>query len=327
MRAVSRPWTRPRAVAGAVIASVLLVTGCGSTGTDAETASPAPAAVASAGAITQEQVTALIDLTAAAVEKDAPVTLAAINAGEAPYVDPSDPDLYAFVYDTGVTLVATPDDAVRGENMHGRTDAAGKPFRDEIVAVALEDGSGSVSYLYTEPDQAGLFVKSTSFRLATGSDGEQYVVCAGRYVGPASTPDAAAGIASTAEVQEFVEKAVAYAGANGKDAALAAFTAPGGEFHDGELYIYAYDFDGNVIAHGGDASLVGQNLMDMQDPDGLPVIQRLTALAESGSGWLVYQWPNPQDEDVIESKVGYVMKVDDEWFLGSGTYAPLTVAE
>jgi hypothetical protein len=30
---------------------------------------------------------------------------------------------------------------------------------------------------------------------------------------------------------------------------------------------------------------------------------------------------------VIESKVGYVVKVDDEWFLGSGTYAPLTVEE
>lgn len=211
--------------------------------------------------------------------------------------------------------------------MHGRTDAGGKPFRDDLVAGALEDGSGSVTYLYTEPDKKGLFVKSTSYRLVTGSDGEQYVACAGRYVGPASLPDAAAGSATTADVQAFVEKAVAYAKANGKDEALAAFTAPGGEFHDGELYIFAYDFDGNVIAHGGDETLVGKNLMDLQDPDGLPVIQKLTALAESGSGWLVYQWPNPQDENVIESKVGYVAKVDDGWFVGSGTYAPLATEE
>ena len=128
-------------------------------------------------------------------------------------------------------------------------------------------------------------------------------------------------------MQAFVEKAVAYAGTNGKDAALTAFTAPGGEFHEGELYIYAYDFNGTVIAHGGDPKLVGKNLIDMKDPNGVPVISELVSLAKTGSGWLEYTWPNPANGNKEEPKLGYVEKVDDTWFLGSGTYGPAAVTQ
>lgn len=138
----------------------------------------------------------------------------------------------------------------------------------------------------------------------------------------ASAPSQSPGSppATRAEVRTFVEKAVAYAKANGKQAALQAFTQPGGEFHDGDLYIYAYDFNGTVIAHGGDPNLVGQNLINMKDPNGVPVIQELVALAKQGSGWLEYMWANPVDGNAVEPKLGFVMKVDDQWFLGSGTY-------
>jgi len=128
-----------------------------------------------------------------------------------------------------------------------------------------------------------------------------------------------------ADVQAFVEKAVDYARTHEKDEALTAFTASGGEFHQGELYIYAYDFDGTVIAHGGDPALVGRDLIGMKDPNGVPVIKELVRLAEQGSGWLYYTWPNPEHGDRQEPKLGYVMKVDDEWFVGSGTYGPAAV--
>ena len=137
---------------------------------------------------------------------------------------------------------------------------------------------------------------------------------------PAATDDP-----TQADVQAFVERAVAFAKANGKEAALAAFTAPGGEFHQGQLYIYAYDFSGTVIAHGGDSSLVGKNLIDMTDPKGVHVIQELVRLARGGGGWLYYTWPNPQHNNAQEPKLGYVEKIDDTWFLGSGTYGAAAV--
>jgi cytochrome c len=153
---------------------------------------------------------------------------------------------------------------------------------------------------------------------APGTDGTQ---------APASVSTATpvAGQPKRAEVQAFVDEAVAYSKASGKDAALKAFTDPGGEFHKGELYIYAYDFNGTVIAHGGDPTLVGRNLIDMKDANGVRVIAELVRLAKTGSGWLNYVWPNPANGNKQEPKLGYVAKVDDTWFLGSGTYGPAAV--
>ena len=122
------------------------------------------------------------------------------------------------------------------------------------------------------------------------------------------------------EVVAFVDEAVDYAKKNGKEKALAEFTDQAGEFQRGELYLYAYDFSGNVLAHGGDPTLVNQNLIDYEDPNGVKVIQKLVEIAQNnGSGWLSYTWENPETGKQ-ESKLGYVVKVDDTWFLGSGTY-------
>ena len=137
---------------------------------------------------------------------------------------------------------------------------------------------------------------------------------------PSPLPSAAAADPTRVDVQAFVEQAVAYARSSGRAAALATFTAPGGDFHQGQLYIFAYDFTGTVLAHGGDATLVGKNLIDLKDTNGVLVIRELVRLAETGSGWLDYTWPNPQHASAQEPKLGYVMKVDDGWFLGSGTY-------
>lgn len=120
-------------------------------------------------------------------------------------------------------------------------------------------------------------------------------------------------------VTPFVEEAVAYARANGKEGALAEFSDPDGSFKRGELYIYAYDFEGNVLGHGGDQTLIGKSLIDYTDPNGVKVIQGLIAVAETGQGWFTYTWNNPQTGKQ-EMKLGYVMKVDDTWWLGSGTY-------
>ena len=144
--------------------------------------------------------------------------------------------------------------------------------------------------------------------------------------GDMASPSSAAAAPTQGDVQAFVKEAVAYARAHGKEAALEAFTQPGGEFHRGQLYIYAYDFEGTVIAHGGDANLVGRDLLGMTDPNGVKVIQELVRLAEGGGGWLHYTWPNPANGNQQESKLGYVLKVDDDWFLGSGTYGAAATA-
>jgi signal transduction histidine kinase len=138
--------------------------------------------------------------------------------------------------------------------------------------------------------------------------------------GPADDIEEAGSSTTEQVVEQFVDEALEYARENGKEKALAEFTDQSGEFKRGELYIYAYDYDGNVLAHGGDPSLVGQDLIDYEDPEGVKVIRGLIEIArDQGAGWLSYTWENPETGEQ-EPKRGYVVDVDGTWFLGSGTY-------
>ncbi len=125
------------------------------------------------------------------------------------------------------------------------------------------------------------------------------------------------------DIVAFVKKAVEYAKVNGKEQALKEFMNKNGDFIKEDLYIYAYDFNGTVISHGGQAELVGKNLIEMKDSNGVEVIKELIKLAKKGQGWLKYIWPNPAHGQEKEDKFGFVMKVDDNWWLGSGYYRSL----
>ncbi|GEM_PF-2535135 len=138
---------------------------------------------------------------------------------------------------------------------------------------------------------------------------------------PSPSASATGAAVSKDDVVAFVNKAVAYAEKNGKEAALAAFNDPHGEFQVGELYIFAYDFSGKNLAHY-DQSLVGKNLIDLKDPNGKPIIRDFVDIAKNGSGWLSYVWANPAHDNRPEAKIGYITRVDDDWLLGAGTYGP-----
>ncbi len=132
--------------------------------------------------ITEDMAINLVNRTVGDLRTDAAGTIQKINQGQAPYKDPDNSALYAFVYNTQVVMVAhATNPLLVGVSFAGKTDVAGKPFRDEIVQGALSNGNGWVDYIYTKADQSGLYYKSTYYQLVEGSDSEQYVVCAGRF--------------------------------------------------------------------------------------------------------------------------------------------------
>ncbi|HNQ26135.1 MAG TPA: transporter substrate-binding domain-containing protein [Methanoregulaceae archaeon] len=128
----------------------------------------------------EAEVINLVNMTVTAMEKDAPGTIRRINAGEAPYRDPVTPTLYPFIFDRNVTLVAQAVNPGQvGTNLHGKTDVTGTPFRDRIVTGALQNGSGWEEYVYMNPTDAGLYYKTSYYRIAEGSDGMTYIVGSG----------------------------------------------------------------------------------------------------------------------------------------------------
>lgn len=134
-------------------------------------------------------------------------------------------------------------------------------------------------------------------------------------------PAYAADKGSSNEAMAMVKKAAALIKSDGKEKAFAAFSDPANkDFHDRDLYIYAYDMNGVALAHGVNPKMVGKNLLDMKDNEGKAMIQEMVKVAKSkGNGWVDFKWPNPVTK-AIEAKSGYVEKVDDTMFVGSGIY-------
>ena len=127
---------------------------------------------------------------------------------------------------------------------------------------------------------------------------------------------------SRKQMVKFVEEAAAYVKQAGKEAALKEFSKSDGKFvrANGELYIYAYDFNCVCLAHGYTPTLVGRNLTDKKDSAGLFIIQKLRdTAAKDGKGFVEYGWNDPATGKEGR-KLGYVLKVDETLWLGSGIY-------
>jgi signal transduction histidine kinase len=119
--------------------------------------------------------------------------------------------------------------------------------------------------------------------------------------------------ATAAEATAMVKKGVAAIKAGGKDhdKLYSEITAKDSKWADRDLYLVVYGLDGSVRAHGANAKLVGNNLMDMLDIDGKPYIKERIDLAKSkGSFWQDYKFTNPTTKK-IEPKSMYCEKVED----------------
>lgn len=119
--------------------------------------------------------------------------------------------------------------------------------------------------------------------------------------------------ATAAEATAMVKKGVAAIKASGKDhdKLFTEVTAKDAKWADRDLYLVVYGMDGTVKAHGANAKLVGNNLMDMLDIDGKPYIKERIDLAKSkGSFWQDYKFTNPTSKK-IEPKSMYCEKVDE----------------
>lgn len=88
----------------------------------------------------------------------------------------------------------------------------------------------------------------------------------------------------------------------------------------GDGYFFAYDMEGTSIMHPKQPWRVGENWWDVQDADGVYLIQELVAAAQNGGGFVSYQWEQPTTGQVSQ-KISYAVKVDRfDWMIGTGVY-------
>ncbi|MCH8619998.1 cache domain-containing protein [Undibacterium sp. TS12] len=124
------------------------------------------------------------------------------------------------------------------------------------------------------------------------------------------------------EAIALVKKAAAYLKENGKEKAYAEFNNPSGQFVNKDLYVFVYNTNGDGInrAHGANAKMVGKNLLELKDADGMPIVKSFLDVANSktGHGWVDYKWPNPTTKQ-MEPKSTYIERVGDV-LIGCGIY-------
>jgi signal transduction histidine kinase len=113
------------------------------------------------------------------------------------------------------------------------------------------------------------------------------------------------------DAKALVKRAAAYVKYQGKQKALAEISTPKGMFDKGELYVFAYDLQGVMVAHPKNPALIGQNLLNVPDTEGKLFRKEIVEKAKShGSGWVDYVYLNPETNRQ-EHKTTYFQKVDD----------------
>jgi hypothetical protein len=123
------------------------------------------------------------------------------------------------------------------------------------------------------------------------------------------------------EAKALAEEAAAHYKKVGREKALADFNDKQGKFVKKDLYIFVIDTDGNTLAHGDNPKLIGKNLLEVKDLNGVYFFKEFikTAKDGEGKGWVTYQWPHP-DTKKPRAKASYIIRVEDKVLLGCGAY-------
>ena len=94
----------------------------------------------------------------------------------------------------------------------------------------------------------------------------------------------------------------------------------------GSIYLFIFTTEGVFVFHGDDPSLEGENHIDLEDANGVKILQEGIAAAAEGGGFVEYLWPDPAvagDEETGSPKVGYAIPysaLGRDFVLGSGFY-------
>ncbi|WP_229218060.1 cache domain-containing protein [Rugamonas apoptosis] len=137
---------------------------------------------------------------------------------------------------------------------------------------------------------------------------------------------------NTEDAVALVNKAIDYLKKNGPEKSITEFNTLASPFNStsdinkkGDLYLFMFSakqVTAGQLVHGKNPKIVGKDLSEMRDADGVYLIREIfkTCNSKEGKGWVSYKWPNPVT-NTVEAKQSYVVKVDD-FCIGTGIYKP-----
>lgn len=219
-----------------------------------------------------------------------------------------DEDLYVYVLGIDGKMLSSggSSSVYIGRDMREYRDSDGKQFFQEMVDGAKANGSGKVEYRWLNREHGKLERKVAYYQLV-----DNRIVAVGYYV-PRATPEQARAI---------LQRAADEIRSSGP-AAFARFNDLKGGFVQDDTYVFVVGLKDNIMhAHGAMPRLVGRNVSDLKDPDGMLIIRKMIDIANSkGEGSLDYQWRNPV-VGKLEKKRAFIKRVGD-YMVAVGHYQP-----
>ncbi len=223
-------------------------------------------------------------------------------------------ETYIFVLDPEGHMVVHPDAVMEGRNQLGLKDVGGKPIVRGLIDAAMVPGKPEGWYHYQWPVPGGLLPrwKTSYVRLVRAGSGKRYIVGSGMYNDRMER----------AFVVDLVDDAVALIEKQG-EAAYPLLRDPKGPFIVKDAYVFVITPEGVELVNPAFPTLEGQNLFEVKDTQGKPLIREIVKTAQtSGAGWVDYMWPKPGDS-VSTQKSAYVRKlaIGSAWVVvGCGVY-------
>jgi PAS domain S-box-containing protein len=190
----------------------------------------------------------------------------------------------------GVEILFADHPELEGKNLLDMQDTKGAYVIRDMIEIVRRDGQGFYQYTWTKPNATGRqFTKIAYIKYIEPLDG---FIGAGEYL-----DDAAQDIQK--EVLERIGK-IRF----GKDG-----------------YIFVVSYDGVTLMNGIQPELIGRNLWDMTDANGVKVIQEERRAADNPEGdFIRYLWQKPSTGRPAP-KMSFVKGIPDwQWMVGAGLY-------
>ncbi|MCK5632140.1 cache domain-containing protein [bacterium] len=211
-------------------------------------------------------------------------------------------DLYIFALDFDGNIVAQGDrPGLIGQNSLQYQDVKGTYVNKEIIKkLKKSDGGVWVEYVSKRAP------KMAYARKVTDAKGKHYFIACGYYP-----------TAGRTAVVDLVRSGFRYMEMHGISQSKQKFTSKTEKgFRFGDLFVFLYDLNGNVIAHGDNPDYVGTNQSKVVDDTGRYFVQEMIDKAKAGGGWIDYKIRNSSRFVYVELvKIG-----KNKFVIGSGLH-------
>ncbi|MCQ2355933.1 MAG: cache domain-containing protein, partial [Methanocorpusculum sp.] len=125
---------------------------------------------------------------------------------------------------------------------------------------------------------------------------------------------------SNMTLEEFVRAAHLYVLENRRDAALAEFSNPEGQFTTQEYYVSALDRNGTLLAHPYRPGMIGRDRSVYEDVNGVRTVSMFASRASHGGGYVLMLYPNYLKDMTNEVRLCYIQPIDENWYIVCGMF-------